>query len=142
VQQRPTNSEIVILVAGAVMLIGSFLDWFSFAGEGLSSWSSGMFPLATLVPIIGVVMALQVALTRFANVDLPERVADFTWTQVHLILAVWAVVMAACWMIRDTGGPDRGIGLFLNFLGAIALVVGAIMMRNERPAGGGNAFGT
>jgi hypothetical protein len=128
------------------MLIGSFLDWFSFEvddfSEGVSAWSSTMFPLATLIPIIGVVMALQIALSRFANVDLPERVADFTWTQVHLILSVWAVVMAACWMIRDTAGADRGAGLFLNFLGAIALLVGAIMMRNERATASGPTFGT
>ncbi len=136
-QQRPSNSETIILAAGAVMLIGSFLPWFTASGfSDLTAWSNGMFPLATLIPIIGVVMALQVALTRFANVDLPDRVADFTWPQVHLILAVWAAAMAICWLIIDTG-RDRGFGLFLNFLGAMALVVGAVMLRNERAASSG-----
>src|SRR5262249_23882054 len=59
--KRPTTGELVILLTGAVMLFGTFLD---FAG-GRSVRARAWFPLAALLPIYGVLMALQVAVVRF-----------------------------------------------------------------------------
>ena len=59
-RQSPTPAEITIMAAGAVMLIFSFLH---FAGN-TSAWGSHLFPIATLLPIYGVLMALQIALTQ------------------------------------------------------------------------------
>ena len=62
-RQSPTPGEITIMAAGAVMIIFSFLH---FAGDR-SAWGSGLFPIATLLPLYGLVMALQIALTKFAS---------------------------------------------------------------------------
>jgi hypothetical protein len=128
-RQQPTPGEIVIMAAGVAMLVFSFLD---FAGD-ISSWGSGLFPVATLLPLYGVIMALQIVLMRFANVKLPDRVATFTWEQVHLVLGALAALMAIAWLITDTG--DKKIGLYFEVLGGIALLVGALMLQRERHTG-------
>jgi len=128
-RQQPTPGEIVIMAAGAVMLVFSFLH---FAGD-TSSWGKGLFPVATLLPLYGVVMALQVVLTKFAGVQLPSQVFGFTWEQVHLVLGLLAALMAVAWMITDTG--DKQVGLWFEVLGGLALGVGAVMLQRERHTG-------
>jgi predicted MFS family arabinose efflux permease len=127
--EPPTTSELIIMIAGAVMLVASFLH---FAGDR-SAWGSGNLPIATLLPLYGVVMAAQIALTKYAGVKLPEQVAGFTWEQVHLVLGIFAGVMAVGWMLTDTG--DKQIGLWLEVFGGIALAVGALIMQRERRTG-------
>lgn len=122
----PTTSELIIMIAGAVMLVASFLH---FAGDR-SAWGSGNFPIATLLPLYGLAMAAQIALTKFAGVKLPEQVVGFTWEQVHLVLGILAGAMAVAWLLTDTG--DKQIGLWLEVLGGIALAVGALIMQRER----------
>lgn len=126
--KQPTPGEWAIIAGGAVMLIASFLE---FAGD-TSAWGSGAFPIVTLIPLYGVVMALQVVLTKFANVNLPDRPVGFTWEQVHLVLGFFAALMALFWLIA---ADDTGIGLYLMLLGAIAAVVGAVLLQKERTTG-------
>ena len=128
-RQSPTPAEITIMAAGAVMLIFSFLH---FAGDR-SAWGSRLFPIATLLPIYGVVMAAQIALTKFAGVSLPESVLGFTWEQIHLALGLMAGLMAFGWLVTDYG--NKGIGFWFQILGAIALVVGAVLLQRERNTG-------
>jgi len=128
-RQSPTPGEIVIMAAGAVMLVFSFLH---FAGD-TSAWGSGLFPIATLLPLYGVLMALQVALTKFAGVNLPDSVGGFTWEQVHLVLGAMAALMAVGWLLTDYG--DKQVGAWFEILGGIALVVGAVMLQRERNTG-------
>ena len=52
-KKSPTPAELTILIAGAVMLVASFLD---FAGH-TNAWSTYLFPFATLLPLYGVIMA-------------------------------------------------------------------------------------
>jgi hypothetical protein len=127
--QQPTPGEIVIMVAGLVMLLASFLD---FSGKQ-SSWQRPWFPLATLLPLYGVVMAVQIVITRFGNVKLPGRVAGFTWEQIHLALGVMAGLMAIGWLITDT--YTKNVGLWFEVLGGIALAIGAVMIQRERNTG-------
>jgi hypothetical protein len=128
-RQSPTPAEITIMAAGAVMLIFSFLHFLL----DTSAWGSGLFPIATLLPLYGVVMALQIALTKFGGVTLPESVLGFTWEQVHLALGSMAGLMALGWLLTDLG--DKQIGMWFEILGAIALVVGAVMLQRERNTG-------
>jgi hypothetical protein len=125
----PTTSELTIMIAGAVMLVASFLD---FAGD-TNAWGRFIFPIATLLPIYGVVMALQIVLTKFANVDLPDSLVGFTWEQVHLVVGLLAGFMAIGWLLTDIS--HKGIGFWLEVLGGIALAVGGVMMQRERQTG-------
>lgn len=148
VKLSPGN--IVILVAGAVMLIASFLAFFTietigdvdfdiesgeidFDGggeESFSAWSdNGGFPITTLPALIGTGMAVVVALTAFAKVKLPERVLGFTWNQLHLLLGAQAAVMMLAFLVTDS--PDKGIGFWLMLLASIGLVVGAVLRERE-----------
>jgi len=128
-RQPPTPGEIVIMAAGAVMLIFSFLH---FAGD-TSAWGSHLFPIATLLPIYGVIMALQVALTKFANVSLPDSILGLTWEQIHLALGLMAALMAIGWLLTDLG--DKQIGMWFEILGGLALAVGAFLLQRERHTG-------
>jgi hypothetical protein len=128
-RQSPTPGEITIMVAGAVMIIFSFLH---FAADR-SAWGSHLFPIATLLPLYGLVMALQIALTKFASLHLPATVLGFTWEQVHLALGAMAALMALGWLVTDYG--DKQIGMWFEILGGFALVVGAVLLQRERNTG-------
>ena len=128
-QQSATPGEITIMAAGAVMIIFSFVSFES----DQSAWAKGLFPVATLLPLYGLVMGLQLALTRFAPVRLPRSVLGFTWEQIHLALGAMAALMAIGWMFTDA--PNKQIGMWFEILGGIALVVGAVLLQRERNTG-------
>ena len=128
-RQQPTPGEIVIMAAGAAMLVFSF---FNFASD-TSAWGSGIFPVATLPVLYGVVMAAQIALTRFSGADLPHGILGFTWEQAHLALGIMAGLMALGFLITDI--TNKQIGLWIEVLGGLALAVGAVMLQRERHTG-------
>lgn len=128
-QQSATPGEITIMAAGAVMIIFSFV---SFAGDR-SAWGKGLFPIATLLPLYGLVMGLHIALTKFASLQLPRSVLGFTWEQVHLALGAMAALMAIGWLL--TNADNKQIGMWFEILGGIALVVGAVLLQRERNTG-------
>lgn len=126
-------SDIVIVVSGAVALIFSFFNWF----DGINAWDTDLtFPLGTYIAIIGVIMAGHILLTQLAGVNLPARVLGFTWAQIHLVLGLYAALLAIGWLIMGPSGVDKKIGLWLSVLAGLALLVGAIMkwVDESRPA--------
>jgi amino acid transporter len=132
VNNKVSVPQIIILASGGVMLIASFLDFFS----GESAWSAGL--VFVLAAFLGIAMAVVVALQAFANVKLPERVLTLSWVQIHLALAIYAALLMIGWLLlKVPGSVDRGIGFWLMFLAAAGLVVGAVMNRQEAPATGG-----
>ncbi len=136
--KKLTTGEIVIIASGAVAFLFSFFNFYKvdFGGEteGTSAWGDGLFPIATFVAVFGLVMALQIVLTKFANMNLPAKIVDFTWPQVHLILGVFSALIMLGYLIIEKGGLDFGIGFWLMLLGSIGLVVGAVLLRNEQGA--------
>jgi hypothetical protein len=144
-----STANLVILVAGLVMLIASFLAFNKYSRGSVtignvhiggtisySAWSSHYFLIATIPALIGIVMAAQVAVAGFApEVKLPDRVLGLSWTQIHLVLGFQATIMMLAFLIQDTGILDKGVGLFLMLLAAIALLVGAVLRMQERPSG-------
>jgi hypothetical protein len=133
VNSQPKPSEIIIMVAGLVAFISIFLTWLSFGDvQDYSGFGDFVFPFGTYIGLIGLVMGLQVALARFANVNFPDRVLGFTWPQIHLALAIFAGLLALGFLIQSLpAGIDKGIGQWLGILGAIGLVVGAVMLHLE-----------
>ena len=133
----PTPGEITCMAGGVVALIASFLDFVGGEGFGYSSWSSnGGFPLSWLIMLFAVLVAVQVALARFANFNQEPKVAGLTWMQVDLMFAFFAVVLVVAWLIADTAG-DLKIGFWGMAIGAIAVFVGTILMLRERTAAPG-----
>jgi len=132
-ESKVTPAGIVILVGGVVVLVGSFLDFYKFGGSiGFSAWSGDPYFPITIIPVLcGLAMALQVGLTSFANVNLPDRVLGLGWNQIHLALGFQAAIMMILWILMDKGGFDMGIGFWLMLLGSIALIVGAFLRDRE-----------
>jgi hypothetical protein len=144
-----STANLVILVAGGVMLIASFLAFnkislpsVSVGGikiggtHSYSAWASHFFLIATIPALLGIVMAVHVAVDAFASgVKPPEKVLGLDWNQIHLVLGLQATIMMLAFLIQSTSPLDKGIGLFLMLLAAIALLVGAVL-RMQEPASG------
>jgi len=138
VKISPAN--IVILVAGVVILIASFLAFYKLeipkqtlgnitigGSTSYNAWSTGQFLIATLPALLGAVMAAHVVLAAFSNVDLPETVLGLTWDQIHLALGFQAALMMIAFLIRSNPYSSFGIGFWLMLFAGVALLVGAIM---------------
>jgi len=135
-QTKLSPANIVILAAGILMLIGSFLAFYEFsfalAGathtESISTWSSGLFGIATTIVICGVIMGGQVALNAFgSNVSIPDKVLGFSWDQIHLALGFQAALMMIAFLVTSRAGLSLGVGFWLMLVAGIGLLVGAIM---------------
>lgn len=129
--QKPTTAELAIMISGGVMLVGSFLNFYS--GGSSTAWSRFIFPVATLLPLYGVVMAGHIALTKFTGVKLPARIGTFTWEQIHLALAFFAALLALCFLMVNN--PGLAAGVLIEVLAAAGLVYGAVMLQKERNTG-------
>ncbi len=127
--KSPTPAEWTILAAGAVMLVASFLDF----QVDASVWSKYVFPVPALLPLYGVIMAVQITVAELLRLKLPRRVAGFTWEQVHLVLGLMAGLLALAWLVTDTG--KKPIGQWLLIAGGFALAIGAVRMQRERHTG-------
>jgi hypothetical protein len=138
VQHRKlTPANTVILSAGVVMVLGSFLAFYKFSFGGFSksynAWNRdvALFGVATIPVLFGVIMAAHVAIATFASTNLPARVLGFTWDQIHVALGFQATVMMVAFFVRDKGPYDFGVGFYLMLVAAIALLVGAVMRQRE-----------
>jgi hypothetical protein len=142
-----STANLVILIAGGVMLIASFLDFQKFSlgsfSKSVNAWSNGSFLIATIPALLGTLMAVHVALESFApQVALPERILGLTTTQVHLVFALQATIMMLAFLIQDISPgsigrqvgfrAEKGVGLFLMLIAAIGLLVGALMRMREK----------
>lgn len=116
---KPTPTDLILIGAAAVMLVGSFLD---FSGDS-SAWDEGALPIVTLIPIYGLMMAIPLALSRLAGMKLPDLVFGFTWGQLNVVLAFFAVLMSGAWMITS---DDTGAGMWLMLIGSAGALYGAL----------------
>jgi hypothetical protein len=130
--RKLSAANIVILAAGAVMLIGSFLAFYTFPGVvgtiSLNAWDHGLFMIRALPALLGALMALQIALVTFGNITMPNRMLGLTWDQFHLVIALQTALLMLTFL-----GQARpplitfGAGFWLMLGGAAGLVVGALM---------------
>jgi hypothetical protein len=131
--KKLTPAGIVIVAGGAVILIASFLSFYTLGSVSATAWSSssGLFPLATLPALLGLIMAAHVAITTFADVSLPAHLLGFDWKQIQLLLGIQSALLMVCFLIVDHSVLSFGIGFWLMLLSAIALAVGAVMLSRE-----------
>ncbi len=144
-RSRLTPANAVILVAGAVIVLGSFLAFYKTTGaaailvyghdQSWNAWSLSkdflLFPISTIVVLFGAAMAAHVALSTFATVDLPDRPLGFTWDQVHLALGFHATVLMLAYLLRDKNVLSWGTGFWLMLFAAMALLIGAVLRTVE-----------
>jgi hypothetical protein len=146
--KKLTRGEQVVGIAGVVLLIFSFVDWFGFSLKGAGRLFSGVggggnawdFTLCWLAVIIGIVMVAQIVLDKFANVKMPE-LGSVTWGQVHLVLGVVAFLFVLIKLIVGPSLPSgadavidvsRKLGIFVGLIASAGLAVGGYLIAKER----------
>lgn len=145
-----TPSDIVILASGVVLLVASFLTWIDFGSPRLgpvpqqliqqlgidiprgtqNAWDH--FPGFVYPLIAGIIAGVQVVMEKLRP-QMPNDVAGFSWTQIDVLLGIWALLSVIAVAFEDFGYGDKGVGLWLTLVASAGLLLGAIM-RSREPA--------
>jgi hypothetical protein len=123
------------MAGGAAALIFSLFAFYTspIGSASANAWDQGFFPIAAYPALAGAISGGVVALRRFAGINFSSSVGGFSWHQIHLLLAIFAGLIMGGYLITDSG-LDRGIGFWGMLAATGALIVGAVMLKNE-PSG-------
>ncbi len=126
-KKQITVASLIMGIGGLVVLIFSFLDFYSSGDEGRNAWSGDLLFPATIIPVIlGVAMVVFVILD-VVGVKLPEKVLTFTWPQIYAIWGISAAGIMLGWLFTSPFTLDKGAGLILMLIGSLAMAAGSIM---------------
>lgn len=125
--------ERITWVAGLVLALSPFMDWYAGSGVGVKlaviGWHSGV--LGKLVFFIGLAALILEAL-REAGIELPATVPE------SLVLIAFGSLATIFTLIRVISIPDtffdtanRGIGIYISLVSAIALIVAGLLRAAE-----------
>jgi hypothetical protein len=125
--------ERVTWIAGLVLALSSFMDWYAGSGIGVQiaviGWHTGV--LGKLVFFIGLAVLALVAL-RESGFELPPTVPESL-----LVLGLGALA-AIFVLIRVISVPDsvlpadgRGIGIWISLLAALGVIAGGLLRAAE-----------
>jgi hypothetical protein len=125
--------ERVTWVAGLVLALSSFMDWYAGSGVGVKlaviGWHSGV--LGKLVFFIGLAVLAIVAL-RETGFELPPSVPE------SLVLLALGALAAVFVLIRIISIPDavlpadgRGIGIWISLVASLAVIAGGLLRAAE-----------
>lgn len=133
---KPT--QIMILGGGVLLLIGSFLDWFSFGPFGANAYDSDFFGLTgILILLLSIELIAVSAIQAFApQVNLPEKLLGYSLAQLTTVAALAAFLTAFGQWFRS----NSAFGVFLAGIGAGVALAGAIWEQQQgASATGGHA---
>jgi hypothetical protein len=135
-RRRLPPANVVILASGAIMLIATFLPFYKVPLPDqtvtFDAWDRGLFLIATLPALLGVVMALQIGLEAFGGITMPNRILGLTWDQFHIVLAFQSALLMLTRLAQARPTLvvvtfTLGAGFWLMMICAGGLVVGALM---------------
>jgi hypothetical protein len=124
-KRQPTVADIVMFVGGVVTFIFSFLHFVA----DVNAWSSdvfGLFPITTLIAIVGLAMAVFVALEIFLGFHLGTFLT-FNYKQIYVTWGIFCGGLMLCYLVMDKHGANSGAGLWLMLIGSLAMAVGSIL---------------
>jgi len=129
--QKMSIGEKIILIAGPLLLIDSFLPWYDvdlgpFGSVTRSGWESPGALWSILAMLCGVVAAGLVAVTRFTAVKLPALPEGVSMARVYAGLGVAALLFVIVKWVNES--DFLGFGFYLGVVLAIALAAGGVMM--------------
>ncbi len=132
--QALSMGEKLILVAGIVLLIASFLPWYRVSAFGFTfsanGWEAPGAFWSIIAVLIGLAMSGVVAAKTFAAIELPSDIGGQSWARIYLGGAAIALLFLIIKFINHSG--DLSFGFYLGFLAALALAAGgALMFRDE-----------
>jgi hypothetical protein len=130
------------LGGGALLFIGSFLDWYGVSGYGFSGTDTdfnGLQGIFTLV--IGLGIAGVVALRTFApQVNVPTDIAGIAVDKMLFMLAVGAFLMCFGGLFISAGSLGPKIGLYFCVVGAALAVAGYVIESRETSSASATSF--
>ena len=120
-------------VSGLVLMLSSFMGWYSGSGDGITisvtGWNTGT--LGKLVFFIGLAVLVLEGLHQ-ANVELPAAVPE---SLVQIALGSLATIFV---LIRLISIPDqflpasgRGIGIWISLLAALGVIFAGLLRAGE-----------
>jgi hypothetical protein len=123
----------VTWVAGLVLMLSSFMGWYSGSGLGVKlaviGWHTGT--LGKLVFFIGLAIVVLVALRAY-GFDLPSSIPE------SLVVLGLGAVATVFVLIRVISIPDavlpadsRGIGLWIALIAALGVIAGGLLRAAE-----------
>lgn len=125
--------ERITWVAGLVLMLSSFMDWYAGSGVGVKlaviGWHSGV--LGKLIFFIGLALLALVAL-RESGFELPPSVPE------SLVVLALGALAAVFVLIRIISIPDavlpangRGIGIWIALVAAVGVILGGLLRATE-----------
>jgi hypothetical protein len=120
-------------VAGLVLMLSAFMDWYAGSGDGLTiaviGWHTGT--LGKLVFFVGLAV-LALVLLREAGIELPATVPA------SLVVIVLGSLGTIFVLVRLISIPDRflpaggrGIGIWISLLAALAVIAAGLLRASE-----------
>jgi hypothetical protein len=132
--RRVRAGDVVVAVAGALLLLSTFLEWYTVRGreEGLTAW--GAFTLVDLLVAAVALLGIALAVSQLAGrgPSLPVAIGVVTAT---LALATSLLVL---YRILNQPGPNDAIGVGFGAWIGLAACVGVFLgswlsLSDERP---------
>jgi hypothetical protein len=125
--------ERITWVAGVVLALSAFMDWYAGSGVGVKlaviGWHTGV--LGKLVFFVGLAVLLLVA-ARELGFELPPAVPE------SLLVVALGALAAIFVLIRLISIPDsmlpadgRGIGIWISLFASLAVILGGVLRAAE-----------
>jgi hypothetical protein len=129
--------EKIIVIAGPLLFIDGFLPWYSVDFGSLgnitrSGWQSPGAFWSLLAILIGLAMAAVVVLKNMTDVDIPEKVGNFTWPKIFLGGGVVALLFVLIKLVNESS--FLGFGFYLGIIATGALAVAGFLLYREEKA--------
>lgn len=121
------------LGGGALLFLGSFLDWYGtsrFAVSGTETEFNGLQGIFAL--IIGLAIVALAAIAAFApQINLPNNIGGISLDQLMFMLAIGVFLMCFGGLFWSVGDVGPKIGLFLCVAGSAVATAGYFIDRTD-----------
>jgi hypothetical protein len=135
--KRAQPGWLVLALAAIAAAIGSFFPFYTFSANiELTVWSRNLFPTATLIPVLLVLIGLEALFVLVMGHEPRSPFLNFTWSQARLAGSSFAIVLALSFLVQGRAGADLGSGYLIVSLAALAAFAGAVMTRRAELARG------
>lgn len=129
--QALSLGEKVILVAGVVLLIASFLPWYRidlgpFGDVSRNGWQSPGAFWSIIAVFIGLAMSGVVAAKTFSAIELPSEIGGQSWARINLGGGAITLLFLIIKFINENS--YLSFGFYIGFIAALALAGGGLMM--------------
>src|SRR5256884_8271509 len=132
---RADRGGLTLPLGGCGGLLGFFLPFYTFTrGVDVTVWSRGLFPTATLIPLLGFAIGVEALFVLIRGHEPRSPFLNFTWEQVRLAVGAFMILLALSYVVQDRAGGRLGIGYLVLSISALATFAGGVMTRRAELA--------